>query len=252
MDIGFAMLLAWMGLLIPAFVHAQSQQSGSFGPSSRVDSIPRTVLEGVIRDAASDDVFSVRMNLDAPVLLTVVRSAAMDLQIPRLLAFVDASSVFQNNEVRGRLPPVGTGTLYATPRAWQRELCQVAIVAGIQGRETQQVASPSSWLVRDVHVYGSAYAIRELQAGGILPPARLLGGVPQEQRHLEALAAAVTSELSQVIHAPDDISVPRDCRIFVDPSWPTRSPLYWPFALIVITMLFGFAWRIWRGRDLTG
>jgi len=206
-------------VVAPSIVGAQETMPAPFGeaPFGKVpEELSQAGLEAATNSLLAADqgaIYSVRMKFSQPAELKAVREAAVHLQIPRVLAFVE---LFSPTGI-GRpvmLPPIGLGMLYENAGAWEREVCRAKIYSGLSGAMTLAASSPESWPVTEISVYGSGYAIREFEAGTLLPPARVTEGFPQEQQHLQALNMAVQHSLSQPITVPDNISVPAECRDF--------------------------------------
>jgi hypothetical protein len=73
-------------------------------------------------------------------------------------------------------------------------------------------APPEDWPVTEMHVYGTAHAIRELRRGAILPPAQLLeGGAEGHARGAEGLIAYETQQIAKMIDVRPDYIPPSEC-----------------------------------------
>jgi hypothetical protein len=185
-----------------------------FGLSTRDQSLVQRLNES-ITGAPADAVFSVQMALDQPASLEQVRAAANELQIPRVLAFVQ----FPAADATGNSAkvPVAVGELYQDAAAWQHQACRAQIFVSLS-RADELINTPiERWSTTEIHVYGSAHAIRELRAGTVLPGARVIDGVAEEQRHLQAIAAATQRELAEKISIPANFPAPAACRSLTEP-----------------------------------
>jgi hypothetical protein len=203
--------LAWIALLAPVLAIAQNEPA-PFTRAPQADERAIGALAAAIAIAAPDDVFAVQMTLERPATLAEVRDAANTLRIPRVMGSVELR--IPGVGATSKLP-VGLGSLYAERPAAQQQLCRARVFAALSGVDALERTPPERWSIQEIHVYGPAHAVRELQAGTLLPPARVTGGAAQEQRHLQAIGAAVRADLAEGIQAPDDFEPPPGCEPFV-------------------------------------
>jgi hypothetical protein len=168
-------------------------------------------LNEAITRSAPDEIFWARMRFDQPVSLGQVRKAANQLEIFRVLAFAEyrASSAGRASST----VPFGLGVVYEQADAWQRSICRAQIFASLSG--VNDLPAPESWSLREIDVHGTAHAVRELRAGTIMPPARVVWGAAGGPTSLEALTEATKQELAEKIEVPRNFTPPDGCRSFI-------------------------------------
>ena len=199
-------------------------------PRQTLDALHQLIEEITVADA--DKVYSVTMRPDEALRLEDVRTAAVQLDIPRVLAYIGDST--PTNPGYGPMVTFGLGTIYENARAWQREICRAKYYSqNSRDRQTENVP-PEDWRVTELHVYGSADAIRELRRGVVLPPLSLIeGGAEGHPRAPEGMIAYETQQIAQKTEVHANYDEPRECRQYFkdldapilagDPIFPSRE-----------------------------
>ena len=194
-----------VGLMVLLPLATQSQEATPLSGSQQE-------LARRISNAPADSLFSVDMEFAQPVRLSAIRDTAAFLDIPRVLAFIDYDS---DDGARRRLLPFRIGVLYAD--AWLRESCSLRIAARDVGADSLLADGPENWFVSSIAVTGSAYAIRELTAGTLLPPARIARGDGRQRSFLEALQSEAEMAAASPILVSDRSDLPADCEAVTAP-----------------------------------
>jgi len=197
---------------------ASGQESPRNSPDTLIWAAPDQTLEELhqlvedIEVANRDKFFSVEMIFDEPVTLKEIREAAIYLEIPRVLAEIGSNTLVAGYGTVA----FGLGTIYENANAWQRENCRMRTYTNPMMRLMLATAPPEDWPVTEMHVYGTAHAIRELRRGAILPPAQLLeGGAEGHARGAEGLIAYETQQIAKMIDAPTDHIPASECLQYV-------------------------------------
>lgn len=216
--------ILWAVLLISCIVKAQETESrpkimitdrppGQDANSLPVHSLP--ALREEILNASPDDIFAVEMSLQSAVQIAAIRDAAQLLQIPRVLAFVEYKVSIGRQ--RSSTVVIRLGTLYEDLEDWQKEICRAQIFATNNGAEAFLKTPPEQWLLKKIHVHGTAYAIRKLQSGTLLPMAHLVSGSAQQKGSTKQLASYIEERRLEKIEVADNFSASPDCQLFVRP-----------------------------------
>jgi hypothetical protein len=209
----FALLVILMPLSSGAQETGQTQGYIDFG-SGPLSAIELVELNEEINEAPAGQIYSVDMVFDEPVRLDKIREVASHLQVLRLLAFVEYGPSHAGYE-RSKIF-IGPGTLYEGDKAWRHEICRAKIFAADTPEDVLLQTSAERWMVNEIHVYGAAYAVRELRSGTSLPSATITDGGAEGARSPQAFISYTRNELAKKIQIPDGRAVPEECQQFAE------------------------------------
>ena len=209
----FALLVILMPLLSVAQETGQTQSYIGPGPGP-LNAIELVELNEAINKAPPGQIYSVDMVFDEPVRLDKIREAASYLQVLRLLAFVEYGPTHAGHE-RSKVF-IGLGTLYEGDKAWRHEICRVKLFAAVTPEDVLLRTPAERWMVNEIHVYGAAYAVRELRLGTSLPSARITDGGAEGARSPQAFISYTKNEIARKIQIPDGRTVPEECQQFAE------------------------------------
>jgi len=209
-------IFALLVILMPLSSGAQEtgQNQGYIGPGEPLDAIELVELNEAINTAPPDQIYSVDMVFDEPVRLDEIREVASYLQVLRLLASVEYGPSHAGHE-RSKVF-IGLGTLYEGDKAWRHEICRVKLFAAVTPEDVLLRTPAERWMVNEIHVYGSAYAVRELRSGIYLPSATITDGGAEGARSPQAFIAYTKNEIAKKIQIPDGRTVPEECQQFAE------------------------------------
>ena len=208
-----AFIIFMMPMLAAAQSPAESPDSVTFGPG-QLDSISLVELNKAISTAPSEQMYSVQMVFDEPVRVDKLRETASYLKILRLLAFVEYGPTHPGH-ARAQVF-VGLGTLYEGEQAWAHETCRARLFAAAFPDDALLRIPAEEWLVKEIHVYGAAHAVRELRSGTFLPSATITDGAAAGAANPQAFISHVKDDLAKKIQVPDNSNVPEECWKFAE------------------------------------
>lgn len=166
-------------------------------------------LNEEVSDAPPEQIFAIHLIFDKPATVKNIHTAALELRIPRVLAYVEYGTLFVDRPRDWII--LGLGEMYASELARQHTQCR-ALISVSYGEENELRDQPiEDWLVSKIQVYATAHAIRELQAGTILPAANIADGSSAELEHVRKLAAYTRDEVSKKIEIPGNFEAPEQC-----------------------------------------
>ena len=201
-------LLLWIpGLGCVQELSSRPQASVSTRLAVEMNEQSLEILINAIEFSSPGEYFSVTIVFDSYVDLHAIREVVNLLEMPRVLAYVEYGSLKR---------AVGLGTFY-DEGSWQKGICQVRVSDSLGRTNFLKNIPPEKWPVRELHAYGSAYALRELTSGTVLPPARITDGSAQDRRHERAFAKAIKSEIARKMQLPANFPVPAECEQYAQP-----------------------------------
>lgn len=178
-------------------------------PGVQFDAAALQQLLEEIADASPEQFFSVDLVFDKPVRVKDLHAAALQLRIPRVLAYVEYGPLFDGRP--RNLFILGLGEMYASEQDRRHTQCR-ALIHISYGEENELRSKPiEDWAVNRVHVDATAHAIRDLQAGSLLPAGNVFGGGSAKLEHMQILTAYTRDEVSKKIEIPGNIEVPQQC-----------------------------------------
>ena len=206
--------LLYMALISVSQVAAQtgtgkSEAVFAVAPDIPFDAASLRKLKQEISDASPEQIFAIHLIFEKPATVKDVHAAALQLRIPRVLAYVEYGTLFVDRPRNSLI--LGLGEMYASEVARRHTQCR-ALISVSYGEENELRDQPiEDWLVSKIQVYATAHAIRELQAGSILPAANVVDGSSAELEHVWKLAAYTRDEVSKKIEVPGNFEVPAQC-----------------------------------------
>jgi hypothetical protein len=207
----FLLLTALMAL---PQVHAQTKTDKSetvfaVAPDILIDAEELRKLKKEISDASPEQFFAVHLVFDKPVTVEDVHAAALQLRIPRVLAYIEYGPLFVDRPRSSLI--LGLGEMYAGEVARRHTRCR-AMISISYGEENELRDQPTeAWIVSKIQVYGTAHAIRELQTGSILTAATVVDGQSAKLEHVQKLATYTREEVSKKIELPANYDAPEQC-----------------------------------------
>lgn len=172
-------------------------------------------LNEEISNAPPEQIFAIHLIFNKPATVKDIHAAALELRIPRVLAYVEYGTVFVDRPRNSLI--LGLGEMYASEEARRHTQCR-ALISVSYGEENELRDEPiKDWIVNKIQVYATAHAIRELQSGSILPAATVVDGSSAKLEHVQKLAAYTRDEVSKKIEIPGNFDAPKQCGRSVAP-----------------------------------
>ncbi len=206
--------LLYIALISVSQVAAQTETGKSeaiigVAPGIPFDAVSLRKLNEEISDASPEQIFAIHLVFEESATVEDVHAAALELRIPRVLAYVEYGTLFVDRPRNSLI--LGLGEMYASAVARQHTQCR-ALISISYGEENELRDQPiEDWIVNKVQVYATAHAIRELLAGSILPAANVVDGSSAELAHVQKLAAYTRDEVSKKIEIPGNFEAPEEC-----------------------------------------
>lgn len=206
--------LLCLGLIAVSQVEAQNEVRKSaavFGvtPVAPSDAVSLLELNREIADAVPDQFFAVHLVFEEPVTVQEVHAAALQLRVPRVLAYVEYGPLYSDRPRNSLI--LGLGEMYSSSAARQHTRCR-ALISISYGLDNELHDQPiEDWPITRIHVYATAHAIRELRAGSVMPSASVTDGSAAQLEHVQRLAAYTRDEISKTIEIPENFVVPQEC-----------------------------------------
>ncbi len=193
----------------------ESEPAFSMVPDIPFDEVSLRKLESGISDASPEQIFAIHLIFDKPTSVKEVHAAALQLRIPRVLAYIEYGTLFVDRPRDSLI--LGLGEMYASEAARRHTQCR-ALISVSYGEENELRDQPiEDWIVSKIHVYATAHAIRELQAGSMLPAADVVDGSSAEPEHVRKLATYTRGEISKKTERPGNFDAPEQCGSQVAP-----------------------------------
>jgi len=214
------LLFLGVALILVSQVAAQTKTDKSeavfaFAPDIPFDAETLRKLKKEILDASPEQIFAVHLVFDKPVTVEDVHAAALELRIPRVLAYIDYGPLFVDRPRNSLI--LGLGEMYASEMARRHTQCR-ALISISYGDENELRDEPiGDWIVNKIQVYATAHAIRELQAGSVVPAATVVDGSSAKLEHVQKLAEHTRDEVSKKIEIPGNFDAPEQCARSVAP-----------------------------------
>lgn len=193
----------------------KSETVFSDAPNIPFDEEALRELKKEILDASPEQIFAVHLIFDKPVAVADVRAAALDLRIPRVLAYIEYGTLFVDRPRNSLI--LGLGEMYASEVAQRHTQCRALISVSYGEDNELRDESIEDWIVNKIQVYATAHAIRELQSGSVLPAANVVDGSSAKLEHIYKLAAYTRDEVSKTIEIPANFDAPEQCARNVAP-----------------------------------
>jgi hypothetical protein len=114
---------------------------------------------------------------------------------------------------RGALP-LGLGELYASDTARHYWECRALVSVGLTPNELSHLPI-DEWPVTEFNVFATAYAIKELLSGRLLPPTAIVDGGIARPEDRGIMEKVVETELAQPMWKPPDMDLPAYCLPFI-------------------------------------
>lgn len=206
--------LLYIALISVSQVAAQTDTGKSesvfaVAPDIPFDAVSLRKLNEEISDASPEQIFAIHLVFEESARVKDVRAAAIQLRIPRVLAYVEYGALFVDRPRDSLI--LGLGEMYAGEAAQRHTQCRALISVSYSEENELRDQPIEDWLVSKIHVYATAHAIRELLAGSILPAANVVDGSTAELEHIRKLATYTRGEVSKKIEIPGNFESPEQC-----------------------------------------
>ena len=103
----------------------ESEAAFSMAPDIPFDEVSLRKLESEISDASPEQIFAIHLIFDKPTSVKKVHAAALQLRIPRVLAYIEYGTLFVDRPRDSLI--LGLGEMYASEAARRHTQCRALV-----------------------------------------------------------------------------------------------------------------------------